>query len=71
MLESLHAVQTSFDDNAKADDQGQVTPEVAAWTDAQNAYTRQVVDNLPGRAAVEASLRPLMEIGAVTAPTVS
>ena len=42
--------------------------DVAAWTDAQNAYTRSVLDASPRRAAVEARLRPLMEIGAVTAP---
>ena len=45
-----------------------VTPEVTAWTDAQNAYTREVLDNLPGRKAVEERLRPLMEIGAVSTP---
>ena len=57
-------------DNDNASDQGKVTPEVAAWTDAQNHYTRSVLDNLPGRAAIEARLRPLMEVGAVTAPRV-
>jgi prolyl oligopeptidase len=57
-------------DNGKADDQGQVTPEVAAWTDAQNVYTRQVLDNLPGRKALEDRIRPLMEVGAVTAPRI-
>jgi prolyl oligopeptidase len=49
---------------------GEVTPEVVAWTDAQNAYTRSIVDALPGRAALEARLRPLMEVGSVTAPAV-
>jgi len=49
---------------------GQVTSEVAAWTDAQNAYTRGVLDNLPGRKSLEERIRPLMEIGAVTTPTV-
>jgi prolyl oligopeptidase len=57
-------------DNSNPADAGRVTPEVAAWTDAQNRYTREVVDNLPGRAALEARLRPLMEIGSVTAPRV-
>lgn len=47
---------------------GRVTPEVAAWTDAQNAYTRAVLDGLPGRAAVEDRLRPLLQVGTVTAP---
>jgi prolyl oligopeptidase len=41
---------------------------VAAWTAAQNAYTRAVLDALPGRAGLEARLRELMEAGAVTAP---
>ena len=45
-----------------------VTPDVISWTDAQNAYTREVLDNLPGRKAVEDRLRPLMEIGAVSTP---
>jgi prolyl oligopeptidase len=49
---------------------GEVTPEVAAWTDAQNAYTRSVLDALPQRAAIEATLRPLLEIGAVSLPAV-
>jgi prolyl oligopeptidase len=57
-------------DNGNADQQGQVTPEVAAWTDAQNAYTRDVLDHLPGRKSLEDRLRPLMEVGAVTAPAV-
>ncbi len=47
---------------------GAMTPEVAAWTDAQDAYTRAVLDHLPGRAAVEERLRPLMEVGEVSAP---
>ena len=55
-------------DNSDPDRAGQVTPEVAAWTDVQNAYTRTVVDAFPGRAEIEARLRPLMEVGAVTAP---
>ena len=57
-------------DNSDPNRMGRVTTEVAAWTDAQNAYTRQRLDSVPGRAAVEARLRPLMEIGVVTAPLV-
>jgi len=55
-------------DNSNPAEPGMVTPEVAAWTDAQNAYTRQVLDRLPGRQVLEDRLRPLMEIGSVTAP---
>ncbi len=48
---------------------GRVTPRVAEWTDGQNAYARAVLDALPGRKALEDRLRPLMEVGAVSAPT--
>jgi prolyl oligopeptidase len=41
---------------------------VSAWTDAQNAHTRGVLDALPGRAALESRLRELMEVGEVRAP---
>ena len=57
-------------DNQDPDRMGKVTTEVAAWTDAQNAHTRAVLDALPGRAALEARLRPLMEIGSISAPAV-
>ncbi|MEK7415456.1 MAG: prolyl oligopeptidase family serine peptidase, partial [Planctomycetota bacterium] len=57
-------------DNVNAQVQGQVTPEVSAWTAAQNAYTRSVVDNVPGRAQVEARLRVLMETSSVSMPIV-
>ena len=55
-------------DSSDPENAGKVTPDVAAWTDTQNAYTRSVLDHLPGRAAIEASIKPLMEIGSVTAP---
>jgi prolyl oligopeptidase len=55
----------------EGDAKGAVTPEVAAWTDAQNAYTRSVVDNLPGRKAIEKRLRELMEVGSVLLPHMS
>ena len=57
-------------DNADPAQMGKVTAEVAAWTDTQNAYTRGVLDLLPGRQGVEDELRPLMEIGSVGAPSV-
>ena len=52
----------------EGDAKGAVTAEVAAWTDAQNAYTRSLLDNLPGRKEVEKRLRELMEVGSITAP---
>jgi prolyl oligopeptidase len=53
----------------EGDEHGRMTPEVASWTDAQNAHTRSVLDNLPGRAELESRLRELMEVGTVSAPT--
>lgn len=41
---------------------------VSAWTDAQNAYTRSVLDTLPGRKQLEARLRELMQVDTVNAP---
>jgi prolyl oligopeptidase len=55
-------------DNSDPAEMGKVTPEVSAWTDAQNAYTRSILDARPGRQALEDRLRPLMEVGAVSAP---
>ncbi len=55
-------------DNSDPKQMGAMTSEVAQWTDAQNAYTRNTLDNLPGRKAVEEALRPLMEVGSVSSP---
>src|SRR4051812_11105505 len=55
-------------DNSDPAKMGQVTPEVGKWTDEQNAYTRKILDNLPGRKELEAKLRPLMEVGSVSTP---
>ncbi|HEY7474666.1 MAG TPA: hypothetical protein VH679_06620, partial [Vicinamibacterales bacterium] len=74
VTDSLHGVEIVDPyrwlegDNGNPKLAGQVTPEVASWTDAQNAYTRQILDRLPGRANLEARLRPLMEVGSVSAP---
>ena len=76
VTETLHGVAVTDPyrwlegDNSDPQRKGQVTPEVTAWTDAQNGYTRAVLDSLPGRKALEERLRPLMEVGSVTAPTV-
>ncbi len=56
-------------DNSDAARMGRMNDEVAAWTDAQNAYTRSVLDNIPGRKELEARLRELMQVGSVSAPT--
>ncbi len=43
--------------------------EVRDWTTAQNEYTRNVLDNLPGRAQLEQRLAELMTVGTISAPT--
>ena len=76
VTETLHGVAVSDDyrwlegDSADPSQAGAITPEVAAWTDAQNAYTRALLERWPGRTALEQRLRPLMEVGTVTAPAV-
>lgn len=42
--------------------------EVAAWTTAQNDRTRAVLDALACRSRMEEALRPLMQIGSISAP---
>jgi prolyl oligopeptidase len=76
VTDTLHGVQIADryrwleGDNSDPNDPGRMTPEVSAWTDAQNRYTRSVLDNLPGRKALEDRLAPLMDTGSVTAPIV-
>lgn len=47
---------------------GEMTDEVAAWTDAQNAYTLERLRSLPGREAVQAMLLPLLQQDAQSLP---
>lgn len=46
------------------------SPEVKAWTDAQNATTRAYLDKLPGREAIASEVADLLHIGAVGSPAV-
>ena len=75
--ETLHG--TAFTDNyrwlegpesAPGGSPPPVPAEITAWSDAQNAYTRAVIDGLPGRREIEERLRPLLVVGSVTAPVV-
>lgn len=74
VTDTVHGVSITDDyrwlegDNSVEGDWGKMTPEIAAWTDEQNAYTRAFLDNLPGRKRLEEELRPLMEVGSVGAP---
>ena len=55
-------------DNSDPKQMGKVNDEVSSWTDQQDAYTRSILDTLPGRKQLEEQLRPLMEVGTVSAP---
>lgn len=44
--------------------------EVKAWTDAQNAHTREVIDAIPGRETLEKDVTELLQIGYVSAPSI-
>ena len=70
VTETLHG-QTITDPYRylEGDADGNLTDRVIQWTDTQNAFTRDVLDNLPGRAALEARLTELMEVGYITTPT--
>ncbi|MDX9910940.1 MAG: prolyl oligopeptidase family serine peptidase [Phycisphaerales bacterium] len=75
VTDTIHGTKLTDDyrwlegDNSDAANMGRMSEEVAGWTDAQNGYTRSVLDNLPGRKELEARLRPLMEVGSVSTPT--
>lgn len=57
-------------DNSDATNMGRLTDEVGAWTDAQNAYTRSVLDRLPGRKALEQRISELLEVPSIGTPSV-
>lgn len=46
-----------------------VSPEVAAWVEAQNGVTRAYLDTLPGRAKIEARLKALWDFDRFGIPT--
>lgn len=46
------------------------SPETRAWTDEQNARTERLLQAVPGRAAMEARLFDLLQVGTVAAPEV-
>jgi prolyl oligopeptidase len=77
VTDTLHGVSITDNyrwlegDNSDPKQMGKLTDEVASWTDAQNAHTRSILDNIPGRAAIEAKFRPLMQIGSVSAPNMA
>src|SRR5690606_10820955 len=44
--------------------------EVAAWTAAQNAHTRTVLDRIAGRDALKSQVTELLQIGYVSPPAI-
>ncbi|MCC2672935.1 MAG: Prolyl endopeptidase, partial [Armatimonadetes bacterium] len=66
LVETLHDTEVSdpYRWLEAADD-----PRVQAWTDAQNAHTRGILEALPEREALRARLTELFSIGTLTPPT--
>ncbi len=54
----------------EVDDDEALDARVRDWSLAQNEYTRDRLDALPGRDALEARMTPLMEIGVIGLPRV-
>ena len=47
------------------------SPETQKWVEREMAYTRGILDPLPGRAAINKRLTDLLSIGSVTAPIIA
>lgn len=45
-------------------------PEVASWTDTQNAFTRSIVDAWPGRPTLKETVQTLLDAGGIGVPEV-
>jgi len=70
--ETLHGVEVSDPYRwLEGDAEGALTPEVDAWTTAQNAWTRATLDALPGRAALEKRIGELLRVDRVGSPEVA
>jgi prolyl oligopeptidase len=67
VTETIHGV-TIRDPYRWLEDQR--SPETRAWIDAQNAYTRSVLDALPGRAAISRRLEELLKTDRFGTPVV-
>lgn len=67
VVEELHGVRVS--DPYRWLEEGD-SAEVRAWTDRENAHTRQVLDAISGREALRGQVKDLLQIGYVSAPLV-
>src|SRR5438309_11415699 len=60
LIETIHGVEVR-DPYRWLEDAGD--PAVQAWVEAQNAYTRSVLDSLPGRPSVAARIQEALDVG--------
>ncbi len=65
VVEKLHGVEVS--DPYRWLEQADA-PEVQAWVEKQNAYTRSVLDKLPARKKIRNRLNELLDIGSIGTP---
>jgi len=65
--ETLHG--TKIVDNYRWLEDGK-TPETQKWVEEEMAYTRTVLDPLPGRASIHKRLTELLSIGSITPPQI-
>src|SRR6266851_8213359 len=66
--ETLHG--TKIIDNYRWLEDGK-TPETQKWVEEEMAYTRTVLDPLPGRASIHKRLTELLSIGSITPPQIA
>ena len=67
LAETLHG--TKIVDNYRWLEDGK-TPETQKWVEEEMAYTRTVLDPLPGRASIHKRLTELLSIGSITPPQI-
>jgi prolyl oligopeptidase len=65
VVDKLHGIEIA-DPYRWLEDAG--SPEVKEWVEKQNAYTRSVLDKLPGRDKIRARLSELLDIGTIGTP---
>ncbi len=68
LAETLHG--TKIIDNYRWLEDGK-TPETQKWVEEEMAYTRTVLDPLPGRASIHKRLTELLSIGSITPPQIA
>ena len=68
--DTIHGVEI-IDDYRWLEPLEKDSPEVAAWTTAQNDLTRATLDALPCRAKLASALEPWMTLGAISAPAMT